>query len=53
MATRSKGGVLLPAFVVVAAVAVFGGNKVVDTVTNLFTDGGTAILGEGHHGVYG
>jgi hypothetical protein len=47
MATRTKGGVLLPVIAIVAVVAVFGANKVIDTVTDLFTGGGTATLGEG------
>jgi len=47
MATRTKGGVLLPVIILVAAVAMFGGDKVVDTVTGLFTGGGRTILGEG------
>ncbi|WP_035280124.1 NucA/NucB deoxyribonuclease domain-containing protein [Actinokineospora spheciospongiae] len=47
MATRTKGGALLPVIILVAAVAVFGGDKVVDTMTGLFTGGGRTILGEG------
>ncbi|MDQ3578249.1 MAG: hypothetical protein M3443_11765 [Actinomycetota bacterium] len=47
MATRTKGGVLLPVIVMAVAVAVFGGDRVVDTVTGLFIGSGTAILGEG------
>lgn len=47
MATRSKVGVLLPVVIIVAAVAVAGGEKVMDTVAGLFTGGGTAVLGEG------
>lgn len=49
MATRSKSGVLLPVIIIVAAVAVFGGDKVIDTVTDLFggITGGTEIIGEG------
>lgn len=30
MATRSKGGLLLPVVVILAAVAVFGGSKVIE-----------------------
>ncbi|SDD99939.1 hypothetical protein [Actinokineospora iranica] len=49
MATQSKSGLLLPLGVIVAAVAVFGGGEVVDTVTGLFAgvSGGTEIIGEG------
>lgn len=47
MATRSKSGVLLPVIIIVTAVAGFGGEKVIDTVTGLFTGGGTATLREG------
>lgn len=50
MATPSKGAVLLPVVVIVAAVAVFGGSRVIDTVTNLFgglVGGGTEVVGEG------
>jgi Deoxyribonuclease NucA/NucB len=49
VATGTKGGVLLVAIAVVGAVAVFGGNEVVDTVTGLFGGIGSAteIIGEG------
>lgn len=35
MATRTKGGLLLPLVIIVAAVLVFGGEKVLDTVTGV------------------
>jgi len=46
MATRTKGGLLLPV-ILVAVVAVFGLDTIVSTVQGLFTGGGTAVIGEG------
>ncbi|MFB9433843.1 NucA/NucB deoxyribonuclease domain-containing protein [Streptoalloteichus tenebrarius] len=49
VATRTKGGVLLPVVIVVGLVAVFGANKVIDTVTGIFGGiaDGSEIIGEG------
>lgn len=46
MSRRTSSGLLLPVIIVVGLVAVFGGSKVMDVISDIF-GGDTVILGEG------
>jgi hypothetical protein len=47
MPNRSSTGLLLPAIIVVGLIAVFGVNKVVDVVEDIFSSDDALVIGEG------